>query len=209
MNVGIKRMNTFSHSMVGDFLQKYLLEQNGIELNMASFIYGNLLPDFKPSYKKLPHAADSWESYIKREIKTLSEHKQTSLRFGPNYSRRLGIICHFYADFFCFPHTEAFEGGTYQHMKYEWELYRFTRQYYPALYWTDFGSQMSPGQNPEFIYSGFRALQHTYLREEQAFENDIVYTLRACIDAITMITGNSIIEKEQPVGALIIGSAKG
>jgi hypothetical protein len=201
-------MNTFSHMLIGDFLQKYIFEINGVELDTASFVHGNLLPDFLPSYKKLPHTCQSWELYLKRESKTLSEHKQESTRFGPGYSRRLGIICHFYADFFCYAHTEAFQGGACQHFKYEWDLYRFTRKYYPALYWTDFGSGSSANQTAEIISGGFTALQQSYLKEEQAFENDIVYTLRACINAITLITSNSVIAKAPQLGPLVTGSFK-
>ena len=202
-------MNTFSHILVGNLIQKYIKEQNGIELNWASFIYGNLLPDFRPSYKTLPHKPDSWERYIQREIKTLSEHKQLSPQLGPNYSRRLGIICHFYADFFCHPHTEAFEGGTYQHMKYEWDLYRFTQKNYPVLNRADFGGQKLALGSPEKIHSGFTTLHSAYLKEEQAYEYDLLFTLYACINAILMITANSITVRQFPSSDLMIGAAKG
>lgn len=202
-------MNTFSHILVGNLIQKYIKEQIGIELNWSSFIYGNLLPDFKPSYKKVPHKPDSWERYLKSEIKKLSEHKQTSSRLGSNYSRRLGILCHFYADFFCHPHTEAFEGGSYKHLKYEWELYRFTQKNYPALNRADFGGQKITMKNPDTIHSGYSALHNAFIKEEQAYEYDIVFTLYACINAISMITANSVAVREFPSSTLAIGAAKG
>lgn len=199
-------MNAFSHMLVSGFLAKYLRKQNGIIVSRGSFLAGNLLPDFNPSYKKLAHAPDCWSGYINRELQQLSDFKQESTRFDRNYSKRLGVICHFYADFFCYPHTEAFNGSSYQHMKYEWELYRYTRQNYDriARRINEIGS--TAGKDAEKIYAGFTTLLKEYLRQEQSFENDIIYALRACTAAVTSVTLSSIIEKEEelPLNSLII-----
>lgn len=201
-------MNSFSHIMIGSLLHKYIKDLNGVELHWASFIYGNLLPDFKPSYKMLPHEPESWERYIKSEINKLSSHRQRHPDFGPNYSRRLGIICHFYADFLCHPHTDAFEGGTYQHMKYEWELFRYKRKNLDALK-QPLGSCMAEGFAGKKIYARFEALYEDYLQLEPCYENDAVYTLRACADLVSLITAHSVAKKELPVGGLLIEAAKG
>lgn len=196
-------MNTFSHILIGGFLHKYFLELHGIDLNYSSFIGGNLLPDFKPAYKRLPHELNSWEPFLKNEINKLSGCKQDKTRLSKNVSRRLGVICHFYADFFCYPHTEAFDGGTYQHVKYEWELDRFTRKYYPALYWTDFGSRIPLNRRAENLYNEFSKLHKEYIMQDQAFENDIVYTLRACIDTLSMIFAHSAVKEPEFSGLLV------
>lgn len=201
-------MNTFSHLLIGKRLHAYLEEGHGIRLNKASFLFGNLQPDIKRFYKQRPHQPDGWGRYIKSEIRKLTSYKQESTRFGRNYSRRLGVICHFYTDFCCFPHTKAYEGSSYQHMKYEWELDRFLRKNDEIFSQADFGSAILC-KDAENIHGLFDALHRDYLNQEQSFESDITYTLRVCADAITQVTGHSILEKEPPLGALIISAAKG
>lgn len=199
-------MNAFSHMLISNFLTKYLREQNGIIVSRGSFLAGNLLPDFSPSYKKLAHAPDCWAGYIKRELEQLSDLKQESTRFDRYYSRRLGVVCHFYADFFCYPHTEAYNGSSYQHMKYEWELYRYTRQNYSRITRVIYEAGSTADKDVETLDAGFKILLKEYLHQEQSFENDIIYTLMACAAAVTTVTLSSIIEKgdELPLSSLIV-----
>lgn len=199
-------MNAFSHILISSFLAKYLKEHNGVTVSRGSFFAGNLLPDFNPLYKTLAHAPDYWSGFIKKELQNLSDLKQERAQFGRNYSRRLGVICHFYADFFCYPHTEAFDGSSYQHIKYEWELYRFTYQNYASISRKIYDIDTVADKDAEITYAGFTALLQEYLGQERSYENDIIYTLRACTAMITSITLNSVIEKEAelPLNSLIV-----
>lgn len=199
-------MNTFSHLQVGKFLYRHLLEQHGIKLDLTSFLYGNLVPDFKPFYKSLPHEPVSWERFIQNEIAVLSEHKQVSLCFGSSYSRRLGVICHFYADFFCFPHTKAYQGGDLQHLKYEWDLYRYSKKN-PDIFKTGLNAQPETDRSPKGIYGHYRDMHATYLGAGLSFGNDMASTLQACALTIIMITSNSIVRPELARRKLLTGGA--
>lgn len=194
--------------MVASFLHRYIREHHGIELCPGNFTYGNLLPDFRPAYKKVPHEREYWARYLKNEITRLSDFKQESPCFGVNYSRRLGILCHFYADFFCFAHTPDFEGGSYAHVRYELALHRHIRDIMPALDGVDFGGSTDK-RDAGAIQGGFTALQELYLKREPSFDNDIAFTLRACVEAVTAIAGNSVVMKKPSVGQLITEPAKG
>lgn len=202
-------MLTFSHASVGKILHTYLKEHHQITLNKSSFIYGNMLPDLKRSYKQLPHEPDSWAKHIKNEIRRLSGHKQESTYFGRNYSRRLGVICHFYTDFFSFPHNETFEGSTYQHLFYEWELHKYTQDnaegyLHSALYRDVFDTSI-PDADAAKIFSSFTSMHRDYMKQGQSFENDLYYALQACASTLVMITGNSVIEKEElRIGSLAL-----
>jgi hypothetical protein len=202
-------MNSFSHILIGNFLHQYLREQHNIELSPGSFIYGNLLPDFKPAYKKLPHEKDYWSPYLKSEIGKLSAFRQDSRSFGVHYSRRLGVICHFYADFFCFAHTAGFEGGTYPHIRYELALHRHLQDNMPVLDGTEFVGDTARGRDAGMIQGRFNALQEKYLKEPPSFAADIAYTLSACVDVTTAVVGNSLVLKKPKIIHLLPGPAKG
>lgn len=94
-------------------------------------------------------------------------------------------------------------------MKYEWDLYRFTQKYYPVLNRADFGGQKLPLRNPDKIHNSFTMLHSAYLKEEQAYEYDLVFTLYACINTILMITANTVAMREFSSSGLVIGAAKG
>lgn len=201
-------MNSFSHITVAKYLHRYLREQHGIELSRGDFIYGNLIPDFRPAYKKLPHTQDYWMRYLKSEFGKLSAIRQESAIFGVNYSRRLGVICHFYADFFCRAHTEDFEGGSYTHIRYELALNRHIKNTIPSLKKMDFGGNTARGRDAGTILSGYSALQSEYLSAPTSFDNDIEFTLRACIETLTAVAGNSVLQKKPTVGIFIPEPAK-
>lgn len=185
-------MNTFSHIAIGNYLQLILKENYGIELNLGSFVLGNLLPDMWPTYKKVPHTKTYWTDYFKSEFEKLSAHKQKSASFDRDYSRRLGIMCHFYADFFCFPHTAAYAGGSCYHMKYEWELHRKLYEYLDQMSGEDLWGSTTEDPSAAEILDGFTALQEEYNRAESSYFTDVAFTLRACVAMITAVAGNSV-----------------
>lgn len=186
-------MNSFSHIVIGRHLHRYIRERHGIELSLAGFLYGNLIPDYLPSYKRLPHTMEYWGNYLESEFGRLSALRHKTARFGMEYSKRLGIICHFYADFFCYAHTKEFTGGAYLHVLYEWALHRHLQEHLSALKEVDFtaGAGMRSG-DAAGIRKRFKALQRQYLKEPASFSYDIAYTLRACIDAVATVAGNSV-----------------
>jgi hypothetical protein len=184
-------MNTFSHIILGRLLHQYIMDQRGIRLSRRGFVYGNVLPDFAPSFKKLPHEPEYWVRFLKSEIAGLSGSKREDTRFGVDYSRRLGIICHFYADFFCRAHTANFEGGAVPHILYEWDLHRYLRSGFPGL---DVNALEGAGIGilaAGEIFSDFGKLTREYADLPPSYDKDISFALRACAGMLSAVTANS------------------
>jgi hypothetical protein len=152
----------------------------------------------------VPHIKEYWRDYLESELGRLSALRYRTANFGMEYSKRLGIICHFYADFFCYAHTAKFTGGAYLHILYEWTLHRYLQEHPPVLKEADFtnGAEMRSG-DVSGIQSRFTGLQRQYLKEPASFSSDIVYTLHACIDAIATVTGNSAVGKNPGIRILL------
>jgi hypothetical protein len=126
-------MNKPTHILIGKYLYGVMKDQYGIVLDRTGFLFGNVLPDLRPSFLTRPHFPEYNISYVKKEIRNLLSKKQKSAYFGRTYSRRLGVICHYYADFFCFAHNRYFTGDIVSHVKYEKDFHRFLLERYPAL----------------------------------------------------------------------------
>ena len=204
-------MNSFSHNLIGKILLNQLSTRYGVELDRRSFLYGCMLPDFRRYFKTLPHEPLYWERYIKNEIRDLSGLKQTGKRFGPGVSKRLGIICHFYADYCCYAHTCFFEGGTLAHMKYEWFLDRRLRDHAARLYTAELGVKTVPVLSPEAIYADMTSLLEKYKEYEPGYMRDLTFALRACAGLITAVAESAAVPAVKPLlmGSLAAGVANG
>ncbi|MFA9381262.1 MAG: zinc dependent phospholipase C family protein [Acetanaerobacterium sp.] len=101
-------MLSASHIMIGGFLYEYMSSRYQISLHRESFIFGNILPDFRPSFLTRPHFLQYNTAYLKREIAALLADKHEETSFGCLYSMRMGVICHYLTDFFCAAHSDHF-----------------------------------------------------------------------------------------------------
>ena len=204
-------MNSFSHSLIGKILLKHLEERYGVSLDRRAFLYGCVMPDFRKTYKSMPHEQRYWAGYLKSEIGALTRRRQAAGRFDRASSKRLGILCHFYADFFCLAHTGGFDGSTYEHIRYEWELDRHLRKNVARLYQADFGFRVPAALNADMIYGDFQTLQTKYAECIPDFMRDLSFALRACAGAVTAIAESAVVTpaKPMPVGELIAGAASG
>jgi hypothetical protein len=125
-------MNTFTHLLLGKAVYEQLSKQ-GILLNKKAFLWGNLKPDFTTSLLYYPHTANFCRKKINQGIWTLSQVRPYEIT-TPWYGERLGILCHFMADYFCFVHNEGFTGSRRQHMWYESRQHMIARRHiWPAL----------------------------------------------------------------------------
>lgn len=181
-------MNSFSHYMIGSYLNKYIKREYGVRLCVGRFLYWNIMADFRKPFNLLSHKTDGWKSHLKSEIEALTGQNQTQTCFSPDYSKRLGVICHFYADFFCYPHAEVYQGTFWQHIKYEWALYRFMQKSFSTLSGIDGDLTHNTCWDIRKINAIFETQQKVYLSAPPSFENDVVFTLHACLGAVTMIT---------------------
>jgi hypothetical protein len=181
-------MNTFSHYMLGDLILRHLRDHHDVRLDRNAFLRGNMVPDFSRTYKSKPHKPAYWARFLQKETGALSVPHREGACYGESYSRRLGIVCHFYSDFFCRAHTVRFDGGSYEHIKYEWLLDRRLRARLPLLKGTDYGETAPVFRNAARISALFEELQRDYLGTAPSIDNDLAFTLRACCAVVTAVT---------------------
>ena len=187
-------MNTSSHILMGKFLWEYAEQHYRIRLERKSYLLGNVLPDYCPSFLIRPHYLKNNAGYVQSVIRLLVSRHPCGYQDKKD-SHLLGVLCHFYADFFCCAHSEDFTGGLSEHIAYESRLHRYFVENLDQFGSIRFIAQSVPSAGADEIYRQFEALHSSYLLSHPSFGNDILYTMMACMDLIVLTCGSA--EKKQ------------
>jgi len=188
-------MNKATHVLLGKHLYAYLRDVFGVYLDRESFLLGNVLPDLYLTFLIKPHLFKNYSPCIKSVIQNLLNIKQSSALFGKSYSKQLGIICHYFADFFCYPHRQDYSGDLVAHGNYEKDLYRYLQCDACISPEQLMSSEWQADANERILFSSLSKLQESYLQQDPSFEIDITYSIKACSEALIRITSASLIEQ--------------
>ncbi|MEI3138646.1 MAG: zinc dependent phospholipase C family protein [Lachnospiraceae bacterium] len=87
------------------------MDDANMQKHWKAFYFGSILPDLTPKMITDPHEFDSSYLELKRRIaKLLSEAREHACKEGALFCR-LGVVMHYLADYFTFPHNTTFEGN--------------------------------------------------------------------------------------------------
>lgn len=187
-------MNKSSHVLIGRILCTHLKDQYGIVLDTESFLFGCVLPDISCKFLIKPHLLKNYQKQTLKRIQRLLEIRQGSVFFGKKYSRRLGIICHYYADFFCYPHNSKYTGDIISHVNYEKMLYQVLKNGSYIKKQRDHVRHPSGEVDADMIFGYFKEQHDYYERCKPSYDTDITQCILACTEALVLITSTSIIE---------------
>lgn len=176
-------MDIFTHLSIAIKL-KHLIEINyKIKLRTISFLLGSIKPDISPQFRNIPHCKKGSEGFVQKEIQSLflteiyKSEKCTSV-----FSEKLGILTHYFSDFFCYVHSEYFSGNMLEHYIYEMYL---------SIYYLKNSKTTTPYSYKDYIETSHDAsslcgyideLHTKYLTVcNEAFPYfDIAFTIKAC-----------------------------
>ncbi len=109
-----------SHLVMSQIIYKRISNQMNFKLNRLAFTYGNIKPDFINKDINHSHTLDESLSSVNKYSEELMS-KNVSIK---EFSRSLGVICHFTCDYFCLYHRDGNEKkGLYEHLVYEVNLH--------------------------------------------------------------------------------------
>ncbi|MCB2296277.1 zinc dependent phospholipase C family protein [Clostridium tagluense] len=105
-----------THLLISQILYKHISNQINFKLNRVAFAYGNIKPDLNNKDINRSHTLEeSLDSVNKYSEELMS--RNISIK---EFSRCLGVICHFTCDYFCLYHREGNEKkGAFEHLCYE------------------------------------------------------------------------------------------
>ncbi|MEA4894579.1 MAG: zinc dependent phospholipase C family protein [Oscillospiraceae bacterium] len=185
-------MKATSHFAVAHLLYASL-QKRGIFLNRTAFAYGNIMPDQTPAMWVAPHFGKVCSRKTGEILAELSGRPvSNSGRIGAEYSKKLGVMCHYICDYFCFAHNEDFVGGVKQHMTYENELDVFLRKNCLNVLDVDGSSPMKSFSSLEELTAFNEASKREYLDAGHTLKNDLTYAFNACVLSIINVSAMSM-----------------
>lgn len=164
------------------------LKHRGIYLNRIAFVYGNIEPDYTPAMWVYPH----FNKVCSRSLTNIYEELTkvpvcSSGRVGAYYSRRLGNLCHFMCDYFCYAHNGEFSGNLSQHIAYENELDAYLRLNFMKLLDDDKNLQIKPLNEIDGLFENLKTRREEYLDAGFSLKNDLNFAFETCLSSIVNI----------------------
>lgn len=94
-----------------------------------AFYLGSILPDLNPKMVKEPHEIEHSFEKFKTSIHRLIQETRCGSCSSRSFWRRSGIVLHYLADYFTFPHNTSYDGNLKDHCIYEGDMKHLFRAY--------------------------------------------------------------------------------
>ena len=136
-----------------------------------------------------------YERYIPTMLNDDIEHKIS--KFIANYNKeqgmnmrrcaRLGVIVHYIADYFTFPHNNHYPGNVKDHCYYERDLKYGMKAFLKTEEALKIKEQVVAYDSVEELTSYIRSIHNSYMKLAHTVEEDIRYIVHACTTVVKSI----------------------
>jgi hypothetical protein len=173
-------------------LAKFLLNNmnvNDLNEHKKAFYIGSILPDLKPSFLTQRHNIEGTFGILIEEIKKITVYYDIDKGITGYYARHLGIVTHYLADYFTFPHNSIYQGSIRDHCKYEKELKFLLREYVERKDVQRERPRKYASYSIEDIFRIIVKTHEEYLKALNNITQDIQYIVDLCykvVDAILL-----------------------
>lgn len=154
---------------------------------------GSILPDCVPSFITRRHCIDETFSILKKELKLLLEDYNYNKGITAYFCRHLGIILHYVADYFTYPHNSFYSGNIREHCSYEKEMKFYMRAYVKSKDAMHTRSKELSYHSVDAICHHIMNIHKRYEQQVQNIELDCEYIISLCHQIVDFIL--SVFEK--------------
>lgn len=172
---------------------RYLMNSNGMEClqkHKKSFYLGSILPDCTPSFITRRHSIDETLDILKKEIDKITIHYNFEKGLSSYYCRHLGVITHYVADYFTFPHNKIFSGTLKEHCIYEEDLKHAIRSYVKSEEAKRVREKNGIFRTTDEIIAFIKVSHEKYLNTIKETQYDCIYIVELChkvVDALLQL----------------------
>lgn len=151
-----------------------------------SFYIGSILPDCTPSFITRKHSVEGSYDVLKKEIRKITDEYDISKGTGMYFWRHLGVVTHYLADFFTYPHNDIFDGTLREHCSYEKNLKLELKQYVSALPSTQVNEKQDI-DSADQLFALIERLHARYLEVVKEVRIDCEHIVEICRQVVTAI----------------------
>ncbi|MFV0342610.1 MAG: zinc dependent phospholipase C family protein [Anaerocolumna sp.] len=182
-------MRKKSHISLAGYLLRSMNLQ-GLYLHKKAFYFGSILPDCVPSFITRRHSIDETFDILRDEIIKITDDYEIEKGITRYYTRHLGVITHYIADYFTYPHNRTFMGSVKEHCIYENELKFALREYVRSGESMIERTKSSILKSVDEILDFIKEMHEEYLKVTSKVKIDCKYIVEMCqqvVDAILQI----------------------
>lgn len=176
-------MRKKSHISLAGYLVREL-QMEELEQHKKAFYLGSILPDLTPKMLTSPHEFDTSFEKLQESICDLVAGAEDEECKDRVLWRRIGVIMHYLADYFTFPHNVSFDGSLKDHCLYERDMKYQLREYVRTREAEQiFRSQRHQGKRLHSMEELFRYIERThraYMRKEHSVADDCRWIIELC-----------------------------
>lgn len=158
----------------------------------GAFKLGSLMPDLVPTFITKKHRIDVTFDIIEKKVYKVMDTYDIEKGLTKIHTKDLGVITHYIADYFTFPHNAQYPGTLKDHMSYEKTLILALNEYVASI---DVDGAMDRAgllflktcRGPEDVFRYIMRSHAEYVRRSPNVEIDCEHIVRVCINVVTAI----------------------
>ena len=179
-----------SHVTIGNFIYDKISDNLHVDLDKRAFLYGCIKPDISLTYSSIPHYMDKSFDFISNLITKLqSSSIPTTKKSMRQFSTELGVVTHYIADYFCYPHNDPIFYRTLNHFVYEYNLiFEFKKFNLTDI----FIKETKPTEILDYIIKN----NADYNSNSRGLNSDVHFSTNICTNSILMILNQCAINSK-------------
>lgn len=195
------RMGEFMRKKSHISLAGYLLKSMNLEgliQHKKAFYWGSILPDCVPSFITRRHTIDDTFDILRDELIKITDDYEIEKGMTKYYTRHLGVVTHYIADYFTYPHNRIFEGSVKEHCIYENDLKFALREYVRSQEAIMERAKNNILKTVDEILVFIKEMHEEYLKVASKVKVDCKYIVEMChkvVDALLQIFEENIINQ--------------
>ena len=153
-----------------------------------SLYVGSILPDCTPSFLTRRHCIeDTFDVCEKKMLGFLKHYKTKKKGVSILSSIRMGVVLHYIADYFTFPHNDHYPGNVKDHCYYERDLKFGMRAFLETEEAAQIKEHVAAYDSVEELTSYIRSIHNSYMKLAHTVEEDIRYIVHACTTVVKSV----------------------
>ena len=185
-------MRKKSHiSLSGYLVREMKLEE--LALHKKAFYLGAVLPDLNPNMVRNPHEISVAFEKLGEDVRSAVEKGRKGNYNARVLWRKIGMIIHYIADFFTFPHNSSYDGNLKDHCLYERDLKYLIREYVRSqeakAQFVFLWRRAEKIETPQELMSYIAKSHLEYMGTSHTLKGDCQWIVRVCSAALISIAG--------------------